>query len=59
MRLRLLSLALVFLGAAAPPDPVTQSVQFTLAPDLSDGALTGLEVQIRFHADSSGTTNFG
>lgn len=59
MRLRLLSLALVFLGATAPPDPVTQSVQFTLAPDLSDGALTGLEVQIRFHADSSGTTNFG
>ena len=59
MRLRLLSLALVFLGAAAPPDPVTQSLQFTLTPDLSDGELTGLEVHIRFNADPSGTTNFG
>lgn len=59
LHLRLLSLALVFLGAAAQPDPVTEPVQFTLAPDLSGSALTGLKVQVRFHADSSGTTNFG
>jgi predicted metalloprotease with PDZ domain len=59
MRLRLLSLSLVLLGAAAPSDPVSRPVQFSLAPELSGGALTGLRVRVRFHADPSGTTNFG
>jgi len=59
MHLRSLSLALLLLGAAAPTGHVSEPVQFTLAPDLSRGALTGLQVQVRFRADPSGTTNFG
>jgi len=59
MRMRSLSLALVLLGAADPPGPIIESVRYALAPDLSGDALIGLKVQVRFHADPSGTTNFG
>lgn len=54
MHLRSLSLALLLLGAAAPNGHVSGPVQFTLAPDLSRGALTGLQVQVRFRADVTG-----
>ena len=59
MRLRSLSLTLLLLGASNAPRQVTSPVQYTLAPDLSDDALTGLRVQVRFRADPSGTTGFG
>jgi hypothetical protein len=49
-------LLLAFLGGAAPPpDPV----RYSLAPELSDGAITALKVEVRFRADPSGVTDFG
>lgn len=49
----LFSFLLAFLPAAAPdPEPVA----YTLSPVLEAGQLTGLAVEIRFRADSTGVT---
>ncbi len=57
MRRFLLSiLSLPLLGATAPsPAPV----RYVLAPELSDGAISALKVEVRFRADPSGSTDFG
>lgn len=53
--------ALVFLLLAAPTrhDANAEPVEYVLAPEISDGAITALRVQVRFHADASGNANFG
>jgi predicted metalloprotease with PDZ domain len=48
-------LLLSFLGGAAPPPDL---VRYALAPELSDGAITALKVEVRFRANPSGTTDF-
>lgn len=46
-------LALPLTGAVSPPPP---PVAYTLSPEMKDGALSDLKIEIRFHADRSGTT---
>lgn len=57
--LSLLSLSLLALSllGAAPPSPAP--VRYVLTPQLSDGAITALKVEVRFRADPSGKTDFG
>ncbi|OAN63757.1 M61 family metallopeptidase [Sphingomonas sp. TDK1] len=56
MRL-LLSIATLSLLSGAPP-AVSQTVHYTLAPEVSGGELTALRVEVRFRAGASGTTDF-
>lgn len=46
-------------GVAASDDIGAEPVQYTLAPELSNGKITALKVQVRFQANASGTTEFG
>ncbi len=55
-RLLVILLSLPLLGLAAPPSDV---VRYTLAPEMTDGTITALRVEVRFPADASGTTGFG
>ncbi|SFO48337.1 hypothetical protein [Sphingomonas sp. OK281] len=54
--MKYLAVALVpfLLGAAPAPDVV----DYTLAPELHDGTITALSVEVRFQGDKSGTTTF-
>lgn len=45
--------------SAATAKTVPEPVRYTLAPEMTGGALTALRVQIRFRADPSGTTEIG
>ncbi len=56
MRLRL-GIATLSLLSVAPP-AVSQTVHYTLAPEVSGGDLTALRVEVRFRAGASGTTDF-
>ncbi|WP_322963805.1 M61 family metallopeptidase [Sphingomonas fuzhouensis] len=55
MRAILLSLALSLTAAA--PRATAEPVRYRLTPELTGQALTGLQVEIRFPADPSGTTD--
>lgn|GEM_PF-494192 len=58
--LRVLTLAsLVLLSVAALAETSPEAVRYTLAPELSDGAISALRIQVNFRADESGTTQFG
>lgn len=54
MRYLVALLVPLLLGAA----PVREVVDYTLAPELRDGAITALVVTVRFRVDRSGTTIF-
>jgi predicted metalloprotease with PDZ domain len=57
MRLFFLCLLSVpLLGSAAAPSPTP--VRYSLTPELSEGAITALKVEVRFRADPTGTTDF-
>lgn len=43
---------------SVPPLAVSQTVHYTLAPEVSGGDLTALRVEVRFRAGASGTTDF-
>lgn len=55
----LFALALMGAAPAAPSAADPPVITYTLSPELSDGALTALAVEVRFRADPSGTTGFG
>lgn len=48
------ALAVLLLGAA----PARDEVGYTLAPELHEGAITALAVEVRFRGNRSGTTTF-
>ncbi len=52
----LLPALFLLIGAASPPP--RPSIQYTLAPEMKDGAITALTVTVAFRADKSGTTKF-
>lgn len=60
MRSRLLPVILCLpLYGAAPAETKPDPVSYQLTAEMADGALTGLKVQVRFRADTTGITNFG
>ncbi len=55
MRTLVLGLCFLLLGAARGPSSV---VDYTLSPEVRDGAITALDVTVRFAGDASGVTRF-
>ena len=60
MRSRLLPVIFCLpLYGAAPAETKPDPVSYQLTAEMAEGALTGLKVQVRFRAGSTGITNFG
>ncbi|WP_242415191.1 hypothetical protein [Sphingomonas panni] len=53
-----LSFAALTLSSAAAPPVVPEAIHYTLAPQVAEGNLTSLRVQVSFRADPSGATDF-